>query len=313
LWYGAWAHWPYLSSGADLVFQSKIQAEESRSIFSNLQPGQKKVLMFGTSKILAGFVSHQFDKLAANAGISIHSFNSGYPARDFFVPQLKMMAGHGTVPDVLLLTEPWSRNAGPDVFHPIQDDHLLAETIFPFRHLIRDSVSFIWNARQHGGMANYYRLSRRNVEQMMRDSGYYFIAEQSHYPHDRLPANFSQPTDNPTQVANRAANALSPEGVELKQIIAQHRIACFYVPAYVRTKVWAPAPASNPAFAAAAQAVGCQVAGPDYFSYPNYYFSDTTHLNREGAQVFTSDLFKTVQGVLKSSLDGRQERASALQ
>jgi hypothetical protein len=313
LLYGVWAHWPYLSSGSDLVFHAKIRAEKNASIFGELQSGQKKVLIFGTSKILAGFVSHQFDKSAADAGMSIRSFNSGYPARDFFVPQLKMMTGRGTVPDVLLLTEAWSRDAGPDVFHPIRDDHLLADTMFPFRHLIRDGMSFILNARQHGGMANYYQLSRLNVEQMMRDNGYYFIAEQSHYPHDRLPANFSEPTDNPTHVAGRVANAQSHEGAELKQIVTLHRIACFYVPTYVRTPAVAPAPASNPVFAAAAQAVGCQVVGPDYFSYPNSYFSDAIHLNKEGAQVFTSDLFKTIRGVLESSLNRNKEAGSALQ
>jgi hypothetical protein len=313
LLYAVWAHWPYLSSGSDLVFYAKIQAEKSGAIFAGLQPGQKKVLTFGTSKILAGFVPHQFDKSAADAGVSIRSFNSGYPARDFFVPQLKMMTGRGSVPDVLLLTEAWSRDAGPDVFHPIQDDHLLAEAIFPFRHLIRDSLSFVSNARQHGGIVNYYRLSRRNVEQMMQDSGYYFIAEQSHYPHDRLPDNFSEPTDNPAHVASRVADAQSYEGLELKQIIARHRIACFYVPTYARMTAFAPAPPRNAAFAAEAQAAGCQVVGPDYFSYPNSYFSDAIHLNKEGAQVFTRDLFNTIQGALKGSLSRGKETASALQ
>jgi hypothetical protein len=313
LFYAVWANFPYLSSGSEVAFRAKIQAERSGEIFRNPQPGQKKLLIFGSSKILAGFVSQQFDDAAAQNGFSIRCFNSGYPARDSFVPQLKMMTDSGTIPDVLLLTEAWSKAPGPSLFQPIEDEHVVAETIFPFRYLIRDSLSFLSNARQHGGIANYYPLAQRNVEQMMKDGGYYFIAEQSHYEHDRLPDNFSEPTDNASHVASRVANAQWAQGVELRRMIAHYRMVCFYVPAYARQGAVAAAPRNNAAFQAAAEAVGCQVMGADYFSYPNALFSDEIHLNKEGARVFTADLFTTMQAALKTSVSRSRETLRALQ
>src|ERR1700761_2117463 len=148
--YLIWANFPYLSSGSDVVFRTKIRAERQHELFHALQSPQKKLLVFGTSKILAGFIPDQFDQAAAASGLALSSFNSGYPARDSFVPELKTMTDSGTVPDILLLTESWSRQSAPTFFHPIADDHLLADIVFPFRHLLRDGLSFIGNARQHG-------------------------------------------------------------------------------------------------------------------------------------------------------------------
>jgi hypothetical protein len=293
-----WQALPYLSSGSDVVFRTKVQAELRGEAFRGASGNQTKVLIFGTSKILSGFIPDEFDQAGARTGLSIFSFNSGYPARDSFVPELESMTKHGTIPDVLLLTEAWGGEPAASVFQPIGNEHALAETIFPFRHLLRDAANFIGNARQHGGAMSYYRMAQKSVEQMMTDRGYYFIAEQSHYPHDRLPDNFSLPTDSPSHIAARKADPQAPEASELENLIAKYRLTCFYVPAYARSGAVASASSDNVSFRTTVEAVGCKTLGPDYFTYPNSFFSDELHLNREGAKVFTADLFQTVREAL---------------
>ena len=40
--------------------------------------------------------------------------------------------------------------------------------------------------------------------------------------------------------------------------------------------------------------------GPDYYLYPNKLFSDQTHLNRAGAQVYTEALFHLVESKIRA-------------
>lgn len=266
----------------------------SGAVFS-ANTSSHKVLIFGDSKILAGFVPAYFDGLAAADGAKVYSYNSGYPGRVFFVPQLKEMVKNGSsTPDILLLTQPWKPGRDSfDIFHPIQDDHDVAERIFPFRYLLRDALSFLMTSRQHGGPLRFYRESRRNVAKMLQDRGYYFIAEQSQYPNDQLPDDFHLATDHPDIYVPRNTDSDSTELDELNAIIAQHHIQCYYVPTYMRSGEFAPAPGVDQAFAdLLRQHTSCKLLGPDYYTYPNRMFSDLGHLNREGAKVYTEAIYK---------------------
>ena len=137
---------------------------------------------------------------------------------------------------------------------------------------------------------------------MLRDRGYYFIAEQSNFPNDTLPDNYRLGSDLPGLVRYRTADPDSGELAELNAILREHRIQCYFVPYYMRATAAAPAPATDRQFAdLIARTTPCKMIGPDYYSYPNRMFSDYIHLNPEGAEVYTKDLYRLLlaNGVLE--------------
>ena len=165
-----------------MVFSAKLQLEQKGEVFP-ADPSVTRVLIFGNSKILAGFIPAWFDQMSSANHLKVSSFNSGFPGSDLFLPPLKAMCARGQAPNVLLLTLPWS----PDpprlgVFHFIADDHQVIDHLFPFRNLVRDLTAFLLNAPSHGGVASYYRESEENERELVAERGYHLITEQSHFP-----------------------------------------------------------------------------------------------------------------------------------
>lgn len=116
---------PYLENGSDVVFYAKLQWEHKGQVFP-ADPRVTRVLLFGNSKILAGFVPAWFDQASAQEHLNVSSFNSGFPGSDLFLPPLDAMCSKGQAPNVLLLTLPWS----PDptrrgIFHFTGPDYYL--------------------------------------------------------------------------------------------------------------------------------------------------------------------------------------------
>jgi hypothetical protein len=281
---------PYIATGADVVYHAKTQIETRGVVFPPNVPGEK-LIIFGNSRVLAGFVPKHFDQMSREGGIPHVSFNSGFPARDGFVPELTAMVRRGQVPDVVLLTQAWRESA--TIFKFTGSDHDLAEQLFPFRHLPRDAVSFLANSRNHGGLTNLYRLSQERARQMLADRGYYFIAEQSHFPGESLPQDFRLASDTPNVAQPRTADSGSRELKDLNRLLVQYHIRCFFVPDYRRMAAAAPAPTYNQKFAdLLLQNSSCRLLGPDYFSYPNELFSDSIHLNHKGALIYTEDIHR---------------------
>ena len=294
MFYGLFRAFPYLSNGAEVIYRSKLDQELHGSIFPADQ-GARRVLIFGSSKVLAGFVPDLFDKLAAADGLNVTSYNSGYPALTVFVPQLKEMAQNkASVPNILLLTIPWQSTRGRfNAFRPLPNDHDIVYRLFPFRDLLRDSFAFVTSSRGHGGLRSFYRESRSNEVKMREDRGYYFISEQSRYPNNSLPENFHLSSDRPDAINLRSADPNSNELAELNTIIQEHHIQCYFVPEYERVGEAAPPPAYDRAFENLLERyTSCKVLGPDYYLYPNHMFSDLRHLNREGARVYTEALYQ---------------------
>jgi len=299
--YAVFRSFPYLTAGAEVVYQAKLRQEFSGQVFA-ANSNARRILIFGDSRVLAGFIPSRFDTLAAADGLSVSSYNSGYPAVAEFVTQLKRIASNSAAtPNILLLTMPWkSASKNFDPFHPLPDDHDIADRVFPFHFLIRDTASFFATAREHGGVQAFYRESRENEARMLRDRGYYFISEQSHFPNNRLPDTFHLDSDNPQWVFLRSADPESKELADLNAIILQHGIQCYYVPAYMRAGLAAAAPDVDEDFAALLQRYSsCKLLGPDYYLYPNHMFSDQNHLNSEGAAVYTEAIYRLLAQQLR--------------
>lgn len=287
---------PYLRNGSDVIANAKERMEEQERVFPANSQAQR-VLIFGDSKILAGFLPSLFDQLAAARHLEVTSYNSGFPGSDVFLPQLKAMCERGQAPNILFLTLPWRADPPKrSVFHLVQDDHAVIQEFFPFRNWVRDATDFLLAARGHGGVLVHYREAQEDEKRVVADRGYYLITEQSRFPGGRIPDDFHLATDRPDQREMRTAPSHSSQIGELNTLIRQYHLQCYYVPSYYRIGEYAPSPARNDAFAATVEGLTpCKVLGSEYFLYPNRLFSDQTHLNTAGARAYTEELFRLVQ------------------
>lgn len=298
---------PYVANGSDIVKITKKKIEMDGNTFPS-SFGGTKLAVFGNSKVLAGFIPDEFDSLAARDKLSIYSFNSGLPAQSEFVRELEWVAERGPAPDVILLTIPWQPSQKGNPFFTLPaDDNEIADKLFPFRLLARNLARFAADCKRFGGPAILYLREKAESEKMLNARGYYFIKGQSNFAGNSLPVDYTLPTDDPTRVAGRPADFSSMELDRLNRIIEQHHIRCFFVPIYLRSNEAAPAPATNPQFAAMlAQHSSCRAIGPDYFTYSPVLFSDDSHLNDEGATLYTEDIYKLISPYLRRAPDALQ-------
>jgi hypothetical protein len=299
LFYGLSRAFPYIKNGSDLIFDAKLAWEHKGQVFPT-DPQITRVLIFGNSKILAGFLPDHFDSLFDNLSAPkrrVASFNSGFPGSDLLLPPLGAMCARGQAPNVLLLTLPWNRDPAPrGLFHLVADDHAVIEGLFPFRNFLRDLTAFLLAAPEHGGVINYYRESEENERAVVAARGYHLITEQSRFAGGRLPDDFHLASDEPAQRLPRIAPAPGAQVRRLNQLIRQYHIECYYVPFYLREGEAAPAEPRDTAFSAQVeQATPCKLLGPDYYLYPNRLFADQTHLNQAGAKVYTQALFELLK------------------
>lgn len=294
--YGLFRAFPYIKNGSDLIFDAKLEWEHKGQVFP-ADPQVTRLLIFGNSKILAGFLPAWFDNLSAQYHWRIASFNSGFPGSDLFLPPLEAMCARGQAPNVLLLTLPWNSDPprrGP--FHLIADDHAVIERLFPFRNFLRDLTAFLLAAPSHGGVVSYYRESEENERAVIAAAGYHLITEQSRFAEGRLPDDFHLASDQPAQRLPRVAPAPGAQVRGLDQLIRRYHIDCYYVPFYLREGEAAPSEPRDAAFIAQVeQATPCKVLGPDYYLYPNRLFADQTHLNQTGAKVYTQEIFELLK------------------
>jgi hypothetical protein len=293
--YGVWRALPYLKNGSDVVFDAKLRWEEKGQVFP-ADPAVTRVLIFGNSKILAGFLPASFDQMSSANHLKVSSFNSGFPGSDLMLPPLKAMCERGQAPNVLLLTLPWEEDPPRrGIFHFIPDDHAVIDHLFPFRNLLRDLTAFLLNAPSHGGLVSYYREAEENEREVISQRGYHLITEQSHFPGGRLPDNFHLESDQPTEVIPRIAPSQSRQIAQLNQLVRQYNMDCYYVPYYLRAGEAAPSIDDANFVALVEQRTACKVLGPDYYLFPNRFFADQTHLNQAGALVYTEALFQLLK------------------
>jgi len=291
---------PYLRPGDDLVAGSKHKIARRGNPFNNSNAGLR-VMAFGFSKTLAGFIPRRFDLELAIAGFpNVESYNFGLPGDVRFVEDLQAMAAHGTAPDLALLTFPWPAqpDPGPTIFHFIDNDKELMEKAFPFRHLIRNYCIMALEAHS-AFIGRKYAESECAFKQVATDRGYYFISRQDHYRNDELPPDLVLPSDTPG-VINRRQITLGPVYRNLARALAAHKIECLFIPQYFRIGELAPAdPINRVAISLISNERNISIAGPDYLLYPNRYFSDPVHANRAGAAVYTHDVAVLVSNWLK--------------
>ena len=287
--YTAWRQLPYVRAGAAIIYSAKDAQERRGVVFPAAVPVASRLIVFGNSKVLAGFVPNLFDRQTG-----VYSSNMGKPDESRFVGDLELLAARGQAPRNVVVTLPWAAEGAP-----ARDDGKVMDALFPFRKLPRDLVLFGMLSRERGGIPAFYRYGERAVQSMQRDRGWYFIDGQSHFPGDRLPDGFHLGTDRPDVIDDPAFFPRGPEFERLNRLAVQYSMRVFLVPSYHRVGELAPSP--DYASTVARRMAGFSrftVAGPNYFLLADRYFSDPVHLNPEGAAVYTTQL----AGILASAL-----------
>ncbi len=281
--YAAWRRLPYLKPGSDVIYEAKANALAEMDVFS---PRAKlRVVAVGNSITLAGFVPEQFD---AQVGNGCESYNLGLPGKQQYMEELRAMIGRGDVPTHVLMQLTWPTTENkPSLRSRLKEDDRIIHTLFPFRTLPRDLAIFTVLSRGQGGFRALYQQKQGTASQMLTDRGYYFIEGQSRHKGHRLPEGLTFQTDKPDKPFKRQVSVRSLAFRELQVMAKQHGIQFLLIPSYFRTNCFGPAPdqskdrkklSIHPAFG---------IIGPDYYHFDNKFFSDSVHVNRDGAELYT--------------------------
>lgn len=312
LLYSLWTAFPFLRNGSDLTIQAKRERLIHAKLFEGKDDRPVKLLVFGDSRALCAFVPATFDALSEGR---VASWNLGMPGQREFVGYLEDALAAGNRPTHVFLLVPWSTEPEfrPTLFRWFQSDRKIADWLLPFRNLPRDAVVFALSARKQGGLSAFYELSRRNLDRMIADRGYYFIEGSARFDDRRLPPEFTMWIDevhgtwwwhlnvrDERNVESRDVVAKGPQFERLRGISERYGIRFVFIPTYVRvTHADRPPPVNEATVhALAPYRPYFSVVGPDYILYPNRYFSDEVHLNQEGADVYTRDLWAITHSAL---------------
>ncbi|WP_132013654.1 MULTISPECIES: hypothetical protein [unclassified Bradyrhizobium] len=251
-----------------------------------------RVMVFGHSKILAAFRPRDLD---AEVGPHFRSYNLGLPGEVRFLPILEAALAAGNIPTHVLLTIPWDGKAEAEGLAALlHDDNRLAGTLFPFRALPRDAALFLLQNRNR--LAEAVRDVEAQQSAMIEDRGWYFIKSQSQYSDDRLPTDYSLPTDNAARSQPRLIPGLSHVRGRLEHLARKYGFQVIFIPGLFREGEVAPCAASDQLrMTVMSEWPLIRVIGPDYFVYPPALFADPQHMNPSGAKVFTADLARLLK------------------
>ena len=281
---------PYVRVGSKIVNDEKLRFIERESLFP--PDAKHRLVIFGDSKVLAGFIPALFDELS---GDGIYSYNLGIPEVDIqpVISVLQNIIGKGHIPTDIFITIPWNSlpEKNPLIF--FDNDNEIIKKLVPFRYLFRDLAVFVRRSQYRGGIINLYNESRRSAREVLENRGYFFIAGQSFYENDELPEDFSFSSDQPDRLFPRKVPPKNELYEQFVQLLESHSINAYFVPVYYRIGEYRPNPLPNEELIEMFKDnPHIHVLGPDYFSFPNKLFSDPTHLNRNGAEIYTAKLWE---------------------
>lgn len=285
---------PYVRSGHDLIYALK-EARAREGVVFPQDVDAIRVVVFGDSRVQAGFKPELFDQLSAGRA---YSFNMGLPNERRFMRELEALVRRDQAPDIVVLTVPWSTEAEPGLLERLGDDKYVLEQLLPFRTFPRDLALFAIRSATRGGLFEYYDAAIGFVESAERDRGYFFIEGMSHFLDHRLPDDFTLDIDDTTVAEPREVETQGPLFDRLVELKKQEGFEVVFAPTYYRATFRAPAP-SDDAVKRALSPYGFIELDRHYWLYPNRLFSDPVHLNPGGADVYTRDLWNLLAPLIE--------------
>jgi hypothetical protein len=287
---------PFVKPGHDQIYLLAVDTVQRGVVFP-VGVERTRVAIFGDSRVQAGFQPFLFDQLST---AETYSFNLGLPNDTRFLHVLQTLIERDQAPDVVLLTLPWTLDAEPTRWALLSDDAAFVETVLPFRQFFRNVTLFLIRSASRGGPVAYYRAAQANVDGARRDRGYFFVEGMSHFPGHRLPEDFRLDGDLADRPTPREIPLDGPAFEEMLRLRDAAGFRVVLVPTYARLGSRAPSEA-DARVRDALGGQGIEVRGPDYWLYPNGYFSDPGHVNREGAATYTRDLWELLAPVIRAA------------
>jgi hypothetical protein len=291
---------PYLQAGSNIVSNAKQSWSLKHPLFT--EDARIRILVFGNSKTLASFNPALFDAHLAEAGVSgkVQSFNAAIPGERRFVTYLDQLLATGARPThVLVQFPPIREDHELSWLESLRHDKIIVDTLFPFRTLPRDFTLFVFASMGHGGISGFYRESAQVAEQVVHDRGYYWLKGQSHFAGDRLPDDYSLPTDTPTKPGTRPIDMTLPPFQRLADLAKRYHFKVVLFPPAYRIGELAPAPVRDPIEQTLPGYPDFIILGDDYWLMPPRLFSDPVHPNVDGADVYTTRLAELLAPLLK--------------
>lgn len=277
---------PFVQNGGGVVGQVKHQMAAGGRLFGAAD--RYRLLAFGNSKTLAGLNPEIFEH---EIGDHVHVVNLAVPGEDRFVNLLEEALLAGNRPTHVLLQMLPKRLEEETVWSTIKDNKQMINLIFPFRNYVRDLIIFLFETGSPLNLSRHYRSNANQITQLIADHGYYFIKSQSRYPDDRLPDDYSLPTDHPKVVLRRDGDTDAPEFQRLYRLAERYDFDILLVPVVSRRGEYAAPDLPEDALTAALQPFRrIRVVSPPYLLYEPEYFSDPIHLNPAGARRYSVEL-----------------------
>lgn len=292
LFYAAYTLLPFTRPGSVVIADAKFDAMVKGQMFGPRD--RYRVMAFGHSKALTSVRPRELD---AAMGTEFRSYNLGLPGEVRFLPILEAALEAGNVPTHVLLTLPWDGKPNqPGLMDFLRDDPAIAKTLLPFRTFPRDATLFLFENRNRLAEAVYDVALQSNS--MLEERGWFFIKSQSHYRDDRLPDDYSLPSDRPNRIEERKIPEKSFTRSRLEQLATKYGFEVVFIPLPYRIGEFKSVPAAdNARVATISNHPRIRILGPDYLNYPPAYFADPHHMNLQGALAYTADLGR----LLKSS------------
>ena len=283
--------------------------------------GRTIVLFMGNSKILAGPIPDHFDALSGN---QTYSYNLALPALpigpQFFV--LKDYLERNPAPQYIVTTLSTERGNAPGLFdkyalqgismpHELaayarlrKSKPILMNWLFPIRMYKQETLKYGFAMLLDRDSIRRARdTDRRTMRAIERDRGYYYIRDKVAFPGGRLPDDF-MPQNGMHRKCDQFNPFEDPFTGMFFSLAREQGITVMLVEPPVLEKEFAPCPGMPRQYAAILERypnVRMARNGWRRKSFPNRFFSDPTHLNREGAQRYTEAIYKEFLEIQKTA------------
>lgn len=300
-------------AGAALVCETKRNMVRGGAI--HYEKDKINVLFMGTSLILAGIVPTHFDELSGGRTLS---YNLALPAlpisSSYFV--LKDYLGKNPAPEWIIMQLHINRcricalfnyfsNQGLislaeifSLFMETQVKQIVVSYIFPFKMYKFFIARYLYNSIFHPSRIRRLQENNRAIlNRMIGERGYYFIEEQAVSPDNRLPDDVGEMEKISTaaQPGMEYDPFIDPYVEKFFDLTRENGVNVLLIqPVYRRNKVlqYKKIPLQFEMILKEYDHVFLAKQGWKLRRYENRFFSDLTHLNKDGGKRFTGEIYR---------------------
>jgi hypothetical protein len=294
--------------GASLVCQEKRKAV--RENHWDIPADRDVVLFFGASGVLSSLIPEVFDSLMYQKTYSLNLALPALPIGPYYHTLIEYLEQHSP-PKYIIMTYRvnkqtellFDRYANQGINFPREtlsyfihrkNKNQTLNYLLP-SHVYRKSIGkYLYNYLVHpGAIEKKKRNNRQIINQMIKDRGYYYILEQSRFPHNVLPKDYQEENDCnscPMTVYHPDSDVYVEKFFNLTE---QFDIKVFLITHPIRKGKYGQ-------FEKTPEPIKLLISKYDHITIPregwklplyaNRYFSDPHHLNKEGAYRFTKEI-----------------------